>query len=96
MSEILNQTNCDVAIMARILRPESGDMPLAAARAILKFEFPTSDQDRMQVLAQKARDGALTAEEQDEINDYDRVGHLLGLMHSKARTALKKHVNGRR
>ena len=49
----------------------------------------------MQVLSQKASEGTLTAEEQAEIDDYERVGHLLDLMHSKARTKLKKHANGR-
>lgn len=95
MSTTLNMPNCDVAIMARIVHPERGDLSLAAARAILKFEFEQSDRDRMRALLAKAQSGTLTKEEQAEIEDYDRVGHLLGLMHSKARKALKKHANGR-
>jgi hypothetical protein len=90
MSTTLNLPNCDVAILARILQPDRGDLPLAAARALLKFDFEPCDHQRMQVLSQKARDGSLSAEEQAEIDDYERVGHLLGMMHSKARKALKK------
>jgi hypothetical protein len=95
MPTTLNIPNCDVAIMARIIDPSRGDFTLAAARSILKLDFDQWDKDRMEVLSQKARDGALNSEEQAEIDDYERVGHLLGLMHSKARKSLKKHANGR-
>jgi hypothetical protein len=96
MNTVLNIPNCDVTMMARVVEPDKGDLSLAAARAFLKFQFPESDHERMAVLSQKAGAGTLTAEEQEEIEDYDRVGHMLGLLHSKARKALKKHVNGRR
>jgi hypothetical protein len=33
--------------------------------------------------------------EQDELNDYERVGLLIDLLHSKARKTLKKRTNGR-
>jgi hypothetical protein len=33
--------------------------------------------------------GATTSEEEVEIYSYERVGHLLDLLHSKARRALK-------
>lgn len=96
MSTSLSIPNCDVAILTRLIQPEQGDLPLAVARAFLKFDFAKSDQKRMRDLSQKANAGTLTPEEQTEIDDYDRVGHLLGMLHSKARKALKKHVNGRR
>jgi hypothetical protein len=95
MSTTLDIPNCDVSIMARIIQPERGDLSLAAARAILKFKFDDSDHDRMHELLEKARAGRLTAAEANEMDDYERVGHLLDLMHSKARKAMKKHVNGR-
>ena len=95
MATTLNIPNCDVAIMARIIQPERGDLSLAAARAFLKFEFNPQDQERMDALMAKARAGALTADEDNEMDDYERVIHLLAMMHSKARKALKKHANGR-
>lgn len=44
----------------------------------------------MQALAEKARDGSLTIEEHIEMDNYERVGHVLSLMKSKARKSLKK------
>lgn len=79
----------EVAILNRLIRPGAKDLPVSAARAFLKINFDASDTARMRELAQKARDGRLTPAEQDEINGYERVGHLLGLLHSKARRALK-------
>ena len=94
MSSTTNSTTCDVAILSRLIRPEREDLPPAAAEAILRIDFEPSDRERMRELAQKARAGTLTPAEQSEINDYERVGHLLDLMHSKARRSLKKY-NGR-
>lgn len=96
MSATLTTPNCDVAIMARIIQPDRGDLPLAVARAILKWDFQPSDHDRMRDLSEKANAGTLTQAETDEMDDYERVGYLLAALHSKARKALKKHVNGRR
>ena len=95
MSTTLDIPNCDVTILRRVIQPERGELSLAAARAFLKFAFEQSDQDRMHVLLQKAREGTLTATEEGEIDDYERVEHLLGMLHSKARVAVKKHANGR-
>ena len=39
----------------------------------------------MHELAEKARAGTLTVEEHVEMDNYERVGHLLSLMKSKAR-----------
>lgn len=79
-----------MAILGRLVRPERGNLTLAAARAFLKITFEQTDIDRMDVLAQKARDGKLTAAEQKEIAEYERVGHLLALLHAKARRTLKE------
>ena len=95
MPATLNIPNCDVAIMARIIQPERGDLSPAAAKAFLKFAFNESDQDRMDALMEKARAGTLTEAEHNEMDDYERVLHLLGMMHSKARRSLKKNANGR-
>lgn len=84
----------DAAILHRLIRPDQSNLPAAAARAILKIDFEQSDRDRMRALAQKARDGTLTPDEQVETDNYERVGHLLDILHSKARRSLKK-PNGR-
>jgi hypothetical protein len=79
----------EVAIFSRVLEPDRGTLTAAAARAILDFDFSQVDKDRMRQLSFKAREGTLTAEEQAAIDSYERVGHILSLMKSKARRSLK-------
>jgi hypothetical protein len=79
----------EVAMFSRVLETEQATLPVAAAQAILTFGFPQADKDRMAELPAKAREGVLTATEQAEINDYEKVGHMVALMKSKARRSLK-------
>jgi hypothetical protein len=79
----------EVAIFGRLLEPEKPTLPAAAARAILALSFPEADQQRMRELSAKAREGTLTPDEQAEIDNYERVGHVLSLWKSKARRSLK-------
>ena len=65
-------------------------MSHAAAKAILALDFNAADRERMNVLAEKARQGELTRAEDDELEKYVRVGHLLSIMQSKTRQFLKK------
>jgi hypothetical protein len=87
----------EVAILGRVLEPEKPTLTPEAARAILDLGFTQADKDRMRQLSAKAREGALTIDEQSEINNYERVGHLLNMMKSKARRSLKQagNTNGR-
>lgn len=54
--------------------------------------FAAEDFDRMNVLASKAQDGALTVTEQAELESYERVGHILTILQSKARTSLRNSL----
>jgi hypothetical protein len=78
-----------VAIFGRVLEPDQATLDAAAARAILGLDFRQSDKDRMSQLLAKAKEGTLTADEEVEIDNYERVGHMLSLMKSKARRSLK-------
>ncbi len=80
----------EAEILARIIDPNESSLPADLARSILTFEFPPEDRDRMSVLAEKARQGTLTTEEQTEIDCYERVGNFLSLLKSKARRSLKQ------
>jgi hypothetical protein len=80
----------EMAILDRLLQTERAGLSVAAARSFLKLDFEAADRDRMHQLSMKAQDGALTAAEQAEMDAYEVVGHLLGLMHSKARMSLKR------
>ena len=91
----LSQINAsEVAILSRILDPDKPTLPPEAARAFLDLDYPQADKDRMRLLSAKAREGTLTPDEQTEINNYERVGHVLNIMQSKARRSLKIRRNG--
>jgi hypothetical protein len=85
----------EVALLRRILKLNRDDLPTVAARAILAIDFEPADRTRMHDLSAKARAGELADEERAEIECYERVGHLLDLLHSKARRSLKRsrHVH---
>jgi hypothetical protein len=76
------------AIWARIVDPEAGDLTHSAAQTLLRFDFQPGDRERMNELAEKARAGTLTARERREAETFNRVAHLLALLHSKARQSL--------
>mgnify|MGYP001046268310 CR=1 FL=1 len=79
----------EVAIFGRVLQPEQATLDAAAARAILDLSFNQADKDRMRQLLAKAKAGVLNADESAEIDNYERVGHMLSLMKSKARLSLQ-------
>lgn len=80
----------EAALWERLLDPAGPDLSPEAARYILDLHFPEADVARMHSLAEKAREGTLTLDEHIELDNYERVGHVLSLMKSRARKALKK------
>ncbi len=83
-------TTCTQAdIFGRVFEMEDGELAPEAARSILKLDFNADDRDRMNVLAEKARQGALSHDEDEELSNYIQVGHLLAIMQSKARQSLR-------
>jgi hypothetical protein len=79
----------ELAIFSRVLEPDQATLSIAAAESIIELGFKQPDKDRMAELSAKAKAGTLTPEEQEAINNYERVGHVLALMKSKARHSLK-------
>lgn len=82
-------TDRGAEILARTITPEEGNLPVEAARSILRFRLAQADQDRANALAARARAGALTTEERAELDEYERITCLVELMQSKARLSLK-------
>lgn len=80
----------EVALLHRLLKPNRDNLPAIVARAILAIDFEPADRKRMRDLSAKARAGTLVGDEVAEIDSYERVGHLLDLLHSKARRSLKR------
>lgn len=80
----------ETAIFGRAIDPSNWSMSPAAAEAILDLRLPDPDRQRMNELAEKARQGELTVDEEIAIESYRQVGCLIELMKSKARLALRK------
>jgi hypothetical protein len=77
------------AIFARLLSNHKPDMSPRLARYLLTLGFSAREQAHMEELAVRNQDGRLTPDEHDELMNYVKAGHLLALLHSKARKALK-------
>jgi hypothetical protein len=75
-------------ILHRLLEPENANLSAEAARYLLSIDFPEADRERMDVLAEKSQSGELLGDERDELEEYVRIGHVLALIHSKARKSL--------
>jgi hypothetical protein len=87
----------EVAILSRVLEPDKPTLSAETARDLLALDFTPADKDRMRDLSAKARAGTLTPAEQAAIDNYERVGHLLNVLQSKARRSLKgrRGTNGK-
>ena len=83
------KTKVAAAIWERVIRFEQAPSP-TTARALLKLQFPESDQQRMGELAMKARAGTLTRVEDHEAETYEQIGCVLDILHSQARRALNR------
>ncbi len=86
----------DSEILGRVVNPGAGGLDRAAAAGLLALRFPEWDISRMNELAAMAREGTLSAEQRHEAESYNRVGHLVALLHSKARLSLKSGESGAR
>lgn len=79
----------EMTILRRVVDPEQPFLSKEAAKAILRLRFCASDRNRMNRLAAKNRDGKLKPVEEEELNNFIRVGQTLGILQSKARRSLK-------
>ena len=75
-------------ILTRVIVPDEASLEKQVAKAVLTLGFKTEDWQRMDELARKAREGGLSPDERLEADSYERVGHFLSLLKSKARQSL--------
>lgn len=75
-------------ILTRVISPDDPSLNRKVAEAILAMAFKPADQRRMDDLAEKARQGTLSSDERAEADSYERVGHFVSLLKSKARRSL--------
>jgi hypothetical protein len=86
---IVDVDTSDVAILSPVIEPDKPTLSHEAARAILALDFTAADKRRLRALSAKAREGTLTPDEKLAIDNYERVGHVINIMQSKARRSLK-------
>ncbi len=80
----------DAAILSRALELDQTHFTPALAREILALDFSSADKTRMRELSAKVRSGRMTADEQAAMDNYERVGHFINILQSKARLSLKR------
>ncbi len=83
-----NRTS-DIAIFGRLIQGSKGNLSKQLARFILSLGFDEKDQARMKDLAERNQEGSVSPREKEELFGYVKAGHLLAVLHSKARKALR-------
>jgi hypothetical protein len=85
-----NPETSELALFGRLLKTADGNFAPDLARYVLTLGFGEEDQARMRDLSARNQEGALSPEEQQALANYVKAGHLLALLHSKARKSLKQ------
>lgn len=85
MSSHLVTPNTEAAILARIIEADQAALTPDAARYLLSMKLTAKDEDRVNELSAKAREGSLSEVETQELDSYLHIGFLLGVMQARAR-----------
>lgn len=85
----MRDATSEIAIFGRLIKADQTDLSRELAQYILTLGFEEEDQNRMTELAQRNQDGSLSSPEKAELENFVKAGHLLALLHSKARRTLK-------
>lgn len=78
----------EAEILTRVIAPDDPILGSKVAEAVLALGFQVADKRRMDELAAKARLGTLNDVERAEADSYERIGHFISLLKSKARRSL--------
>jgi hypothetical protein len=89
MSSPIVTPNTESAILARLMQAKES-MNREVAEYLLSIDFESADLERMNLLAERAREATLTVEESAELDSYLHVGSLLSILQSRARRFLKR------
>jgi len=76
--------------LERIIQPGQGTLAADLAEFILKLDFPPADHERYRQLSAKAQEGALTADEQADLDDLLTANDVLTILQSKARLSISR------
>ena len=78
------------AALERLLEPVSRSLNVEAAQKLLKLKADAKTQDRVDELARKCNEGAMTPSEKSEYERYVTAGNLLAILQAKGRLILSK------
>ena len=87
----MEKTPTEADILDEMVSPDGGDLPPEGARALLALRFTPKAISRMDELAAKNRDDAISPLEREEMEKYMRVGNFLSIVKAKARLSLTRH-----
>lgn len=82
-----NADQSEVAILARVLGNDGGELPPDLARYFLTLGFCERDKARMHDLAVRNQEDALAPGEKEELFAYAKAGTLLSILKSRVRRA---------
>jgi len=95
MATLITKSDKSAAAIFSRVWEGSMSLPLSVARYLVRIGFSDEDKARMHDLAARNRQGQLTVAEVEELDNYVKVGDLLGILQSKARRVLKKAATSR-
>ena len=81
--------NTEASILTRLLDLRAANLTPAVAEFLVTIQYSGEDIARMNDLSGLAQQGALTADQQAELDSYIHVSNLLALMQSRARRMLE-------
>jgi hypothetical protein len=84
-----NERTSEIAIFARLIKADEGNLSRGLARYILTLGFDEDDQARMTDLAARNQEGNLTSEKREELLNYVKAGHMFAFLQSNARRSLQ-------
>ena len=79
----------EVTILGRVLSNGDDPIPRELALYIANLDFSDRDKARMNDLAVRNQDDALSPTEKDELIGYTKAGTILAILQSKARRSLQ-------
>lgn len=79
-----------IAAIERLLEPVSRSLNVEAAKKLIKLKADAKTQARVDELARKCNEGALTPSERSEYERYVTAGNLVAILQAKARLILSK------
>jgi len=88
--DIMKSPNGSAALLERLLEPVSRSLNVEAAKELIKLKADANTQARIDELARKCNEGALTASERLEYERYVTVGNLVAILQAKARLILSE------